>query len=479
MNLPMIGYMLGWALNIEALFLLLPVAAAIYYGESSLAAYIAVAALSLVAGQVLMRRKPADKSVYAREGFVTVALSWIVLSLMGALPFMLTGEIPVYHNALFETVSGFTTTGATILTDVEALSRASLLWRSTTHWIGGMGVLVFMLALLPMAGVRGIHLMRAESPGPSVSKFSPHMRDTALILYGIYIALTALETVLLLIGGMPFYDAFNVAMSTAGTGGFGLYGDSVAHYASAYLQWVIAVFMVLFGVNFAAYFLVLKRRPREILRMEEVKLYFAIIAVATAVITFNIRGLYPLAEAVRHAFFQVGTIITTTGFATADFNLWPVLSKYVLVLLMFVGACAGSTGGGMKVSRVLLLLKSVRKEMQYLIHPRSVKITNMDDKRVAHEVMRSVNIFFIVYMLIFAASVVALSFDRYDTVTNFTAVAATVNNVGPGLHVVGPNGNFSGFSVFSKLVLIFDMLAGRLELFPMLILFNPATWRKR
>lgn len=479
MNLSMIGYMLGWVLKIEGLFLLAPALTAVICAEDSLTAFLITALLCLAIGLFLTRRKPVNTSFFAREGFVIVALCWIVVSLAGALPFFFSGEIATYHDALFETVSGFTTTGATILPDVRALSNASLLWRSITHWIGGMGVLVLMLAILPMAGGQTIHVLRAESPGPSVSKLSPHLRDTAVMLYGIYLGLTVLQTLLLLVGGMPFFDAINVAMSTAGTGGFGLYGDSIAHYASPYLQWVIGVFMMLFGVNFSMYFLLLVRNPKPVFKNEELRLYFGIIAAATAFIAFHIRDMFDtLEQAWRAAFFQVSSIITTTGFATADFNLWPSVTKFVLVLLMFIGACAGSTGGGMKVSRILLLFKSVRKELHFMLHPRSVKITKFEGRRVPHEIMRAVNIFLIVYLLIFAGSLFVLTFDQYDVVTNFTAVAATLGNIGPGLRVVGPTGNFGGFSLLSKLVMIFDMLAGRLELFPMLLIFLPQTWRR-
>lgn len=479
MNLAMVRYLLGWMLGVEAAFLLLPMLTALVYGESTGFAYLFAALLCLFFALMLSLRKPKNTRFYAREGFVTVALCWIVLALTGALPLHFSGEIPSYLDAVFETISGFTTTGATIIGNVEAVSHASLLWRSLTHWLGGMGVLVFILAILPLAGGHTIYLMRAESPGPAVSKLSPHLRDTAMILYGIYIGLTALEIVLLALGGMPLFDSVNVALSTAGTGGFGMWNNSIAHYNSYYLQGVISVFMILFGVNFSLYFLMLTRKWKQALKSEELRLYLGVIALSTLLIGFNVRGSFDnIFQSLHHALFQVASIITTTGFATMDFDLWPAFSKAILVLLMFIGACAGSTGGGIKCSRVLLMLKSVKKELHYLIHPRSIRINQMDNHRIAHEIVRSINVFLIAYLIIFISSVLVLSLSGEDMVTNFTAVAATLNNVGPGLAGVGPTCNFGFFPALSKLVLMFDMLAGRLELFPMLLLFTPATWRK-
>lgn len=477
MNHAMVRYLIGWMLGVEAVFLLLPMLAALVYGEAVVLTYLSAVLLCAACCWLLCHRKPANTRFYAREGFVTVACCWIVLALTGALPFLFSGEIPSYIDALFETVSGFTTTGATILTDVEALSHASLLWRSLTHWVGGMGVLVFMLAILPLAGGHTIYLMRAESPGPSVNKLSPHLRDTALFLYAIYFGLTVLQIVLLLLGGMPFFDAVNTSLATAGTGGFGIWNDSIAHYNSFYLQGVVTVFMILFGINFSVYFLMLTRRFKAAFQIEELRVYLGVIMASAFIIAFNIRGMFgSFFECLHHAFFQVGSIITTTGFATTDFDQWPALSKSILVLLMFIGACAGSTGGGIKCSRILLMAKSIKKELQFLIHPRSVRINRMDGRRVQHEVMRSVNVFLIAYCLLFITSVLLLSVTSEDLVTNFTAVAATLNNVGPGLALVGPTCNFSFFTPLSKIVLMFDMLAGRLELFPMLLLFTPATW---
>lgn len=480
MNYAMIRYLIGWMLGVESVFLLLPALTAVLYQEHVVTAYLGTAVICLAIAVLFCRKRPDNPRFYAREGFVTVALCWIVLAVTGALPFLFSGEIPSVVDAMFETISGFTTTGATIVGDVEALSHAALLWRSLTHWVGGMGVLVFMLIILPLAGGQTIYLMRAESPGPSVSKMSPHTRDTALILYAIYFGMTVLQVILLLLGGMSFFDSVCTSMATAGTGGFGIWNNSMAHYHSYYLQGVTTVFMILFGVNFSVYFLLLTRRIREALRIEEVRLYFGVILGFALLITFNIRDLYSsFFESFHHALFQVASIITTTGFATVDFNQWPAFSKSLLVLLMFIGACAGSTGGGIKCSRIVLMAKSFKKEMQYLIHPRVVRVHKMDGHRVQHEVMRSVNAFLIAYLLIFVVSVVLVSLTCDDMVTNFTAVATALNNVGPGLELVGPASNFGFLSPLSKIVLMFDMLAGRLELFPMLLLFTPRTWFRK
>ena len=480
MNHAMVRYLIGWMLGVESLFLLLPALTAILYREHVVLAYLGTALICLALAALFCHKKPANTLFYAREGFVTVALCWIVLALTGALPFMFSGEIPFFVDAMFETISGFTTTGATILSDVEALSHASLLWRSLTHWVGGMGVLVFMLIVLPLAGGQTIHLMRAESPGPSVSKLSPHLRDTAMILYAIYFGITLLEVVLLLVGGMPLFDAICTSMATAGTGGFGIWNTSIAHYDSFYLQGVVTIFMILFGINFSAYFLLLTRRFKAAFRIEEVRVYLGVIIASSILIAINVRPMFSnFFESLHHAAFQVASIITTTGFSTVDFNQWPAFSKALLVLLMFIGACAGSTGGGMKCSRILLMCKSIRKEMQFLIHPRAVRVNKMDGRRVQHEVMRSVNVFLIAYLLIFAVSVLLVSLSCEDMVTNFTAVATALNNVGPGLELVGPVENFGFLHPLSKIVLMFDMLAGRLELFPMLLLFTPRTWLRK
>lgn len=479
LNLRMVVHLLGWVLCIESLFLCFPLVASVIFWEPVIWVYVVVALGCLVVGFALTRCKPKRTDFYAPEGFVTVALSWILLGMTGSIPFVLTGEIPFYIDALFETVSGFTTTGATILTDVETLSKASLLWRSTTHWVGGMGVLVFVLAIIPLVGGHSIYLLRAESLGPSVSKFGPHMKDTAITLYKIYMAMTLIQMVLLLLGRVSLFDALNIAMSTAGTGGFGLYNTSIAGY-SVYVQVVVAIFMLLFGVNFNLYYALLCRRAKDVFKSEELRVYLALAAFATITIAINIvRQVGSVSEALNQAFFQVTSIMSTTGFSTADFNLWPDYSRTLLVILTIIGACAGSTAGGMKISRVILLVKHVRRELRFLNHPRSVEVIHFEGKRVQHEVSRSVNAFLIVYLMIFVCSMVLLSADHFDFVTNFTATATTLGNVGPGLNIVGPTGNFSGFQPLSKLVLIFDMLAGRLELFPMLLLFTPSTWRNR
>ena len=397
---------------------------------------------------------------------------------MGAVPFVLTGCIPDPIDALFETVSGFTTTGASILPAVEGLPRGILLWRSFTHWIGGMGVLVFLLTLLPLTGGSHVNLMKAESPGPQVDKLVPKVQSTAKLLYGIYLALTLAQLVFLMAGGMPLFESLLTAFGTAGTGGFGFKNDSFAQF-SPYIQWVVTIFMILFGVNFNFYFLLLLRRFRRAVSSEEVRAYLGIILVSIGIITLNIRSMYSgLGEALRHAAFQVGSIITTTGFSSCDFDLWPTLSKQLLVLLMFVGACAGSTGGGMKVSRILIFRKTVGKELKQAMHPQVVAPVRMDGKLLSHETIRTTNVYLCAYLFILVASIMLISLDGFDMVTNFTAVAATLNNIGPGLSQVGPMMNFAGFSNPAKLVLIFDMLAGRLELFPMLVLFLPSAWRK-
>lgn len=478
MNRSMIPYILGWVLLCEGALMLLPAAVAVYYGEQAVWAFVITIVFCALTGGLLIRRKPQDRVFYLRDGFVVTALCWILISLVGAVPFLLSGSVSHPVDALFETVSGFTTTGASILPEVESLPRGILFWRSLTHWIGGMGVLVFLLTLLPLTGGSHVNLMKAESPGPQVEKLVPSVQSTAKILYCIYIALTLIQIVLLLAGGMPLFDSLTISFGTAGTGGFGVKNDSMASY-SPYLQNVCTVFMILFGVNFNFYFLLLFRRGKRAFEMEEVRWYFAIILISIVIITCNIRGMYDtLRHALRDAAFQVGSIITTTGYSTTDFDLWPGASKTILVTLMLIGACAGSTGGGFKVSRLVVLCKTIRKEMRQVLHPKSVGVTRMDGKPVPHEVLRSINVFMVAYFLIFAASTFLISFDEFDLVTNFTAVAATLNNIGPGLAAVGPARSFALFSPGAKLVLIFDMLAGRLELLPMLILFGKETWKR-
>ncbi len=478
MNYRMIIYVIGWVLNFEGAFMLPACLTALIYREREGFALAAVALLCLLGGLMITRKRPKNLMMYAKEGFVTVALCWIVLSIIGAVPFTLAGAIPSYIDAVFETASGFTTTGSSILPEVEPMPRCLLFWRSFTHWVGGMGVLVFVMAVLPLAGGTNMYMMKAESPGPSVGKLVPRVKRTAVILYGMYVALSLLQLVLLLLGGMPLFDSLVTMFGTAGTGGFGIKNDSMAGY-SPYLQWVVTIFMMLFGVNFNIYYLLLKKKWKSAFSSTEVRAYGIIILSAIILITVNILELFPSPfAALRHAAFQVGSIVTTTGFATTDFDLWPSFSKTVLVLLMFVGACAGSTGGGIKVSRVVLLFKSIQKELDGIVHPHNVKKLKMDGRLVEHSVIRSVNVFIASYIMIFAFSVLLISIDNFDMTTNFTAVAATINNIGPGLSVVGPTGNFSGFSAFSKLVLTFDMLVGRLELFPLLILFTKNTWSR-
>lgn len=478
MNFSIVKHIIGYVLVFEAALMTLPCIVAVIYQEGEGWSFVITALLCLLPGLLLVRKKPENRVFYVKEGFVTVALSWIIMSVMGSLPFLFTGSITNPIDALFETVSGFTTTGSSILPDVEALSRSVLFWRSFTHWIGGMGVLVFLLSLLHMTGGSHINLMKAESPGPSVSKLVPTVQSTAKILYIIYVAMTILEIAFLLIGKMPVFDALTITFGTAGTGGFGIKNDSMAGY-SPYLQVVVTVFMILFGVNFSAYFLLLRKKFKQAFSMEEVRCYLLIIAASIIVITLSIRDMYgSVGEAARHAAFQVGSIITTTGYASTDFNLWPEVPRTILVLLMFVGACAGSTGGGIKVSRLVILVKTIKKELHTLLHPRSLKKLKMDGHVLEHETVRATNVFLIAYVLIFSFSVLLVAFDGNDMITNFTAVASALNNIGPGLELVGPMGNFGLFSNGAKLVLIFDMLAGRLEIFPLLLLFVRDTWKK-
>lgn len=478
MNYKMITYILGWLLIFEGIFMLVPITAAICFGERQIWCFAAVAAFCAVAGRLLTFKKRKNTTLYSRDGFMVVAISWIVLSVFGALPFFISGCIPNFVDALFEAVSGFTTTGASILSDVEALPKCMLMWRSFTHWVGGMGVLVFVMAFLPLSGGQNMHLMKAESTGPSVSKLVPRVKTTALLLYSIYFVLTLIQFVLHLFGGMNVFEALNTAFSTAGTGGFGFYNTSFAGF-SAYNQIVVTVFMILFSISFNSYYFILIGKLKEAFNIE-VKAFLVIVAGASAIITANIASMFDsVGEALRHSVFTVSSIISTTGFMTTDFNMWPELSKVILVLLMFIGGCAGSTGGGIKVSRILILLKGIGKEISMLIHPREVRKIKLDSHPVEHETVRSANAYMVAYILIYAISVLLISFDNCDFTTNFTAVVAALNNIGPGLEMVGPTQNFGFFSDGTKLVLIFDMLAGRLELFPMLMLITPAAWKKQ
>jgi trk system potassium uptake protein TrkH len=479
MNFRMVFYLLGWILNMEAVFMALPCVTALVYGEKSGFYFLITAIIVAIIGVLLTIKKPVNRTLHAREGFAIVSLGWILMSIVGAMPFFVSGEIPGFEDALFETISGFTTTGASILTNVDGLSKCMLMWRSFSHWIGGMGVLVFMLAILPMVGGQSMHILRAESPGPIVSKIVPKMRDSAALLYIIYIVMTIVEILLLVVTKMPVFDAITLSFGTAGTGGFAVRSNGMADYTAVH-HTIITVFMILFGVNFNVYFLMIARKPKDILKNEEVRWYFIVIVAAILGITLSIHGMFDnWLEAFRHAAFQVASIITTTGYATVDFNLWPMFAKLVLVFLMFIGACAGSTGGGIKVSRILISAKAVKKELYRLIHPRNVKVLKLDGKKVEHETMRSINVFLFAYAIVFVTSLFMVSLDNFEFSGTFTAVAATLNNIGPGLGQVGPMSNFSEFSVLSKCVLMFDMLAGRLEIFPMLLLLVPATWKRQ
>ena len=477
----MIGFVIGRILLTEAALLMLPMAVAAAYGEAVLP-FLIPALLLAVIGLALGLKAPKRSSLYARDGFAVVALAWVLMSAFGAMPFVISGDIPHFVDAFFETVSGFTTTGASILTEIEPLGRGVLFWRSFTHWVGGMGVLVFVMAILPMSAGdgHGMHLMRAEVPGPSVGKLVSRMGDTAKILYGIYLAMTVIEIILLLLGGMPLFDACIHAFGTAGTGGFSSRNLSVGAYDSAYFDVVIGVFMLLFGVNFNLYYFLLIKRFRDVFRSEELRAYLLIVGVAVAAIAADIVHIYgTVGRSLRYAFFQVASIITTTGFATADFNAWPEFSRAILVILMFVGACAGSTGGGVKVARVVILCKTSLGDMRKMLHPNAVTTIRFEGKPLTDRTIRSVHLFLTVYILIFTASVLLLSLERFDLVTTFTAVAACINNIGPGLEVVGPMGNYAQFSPAAKLLLSFDMLVGRLEIFPMLLLFAPSIWKRR
>ena len=478
MNRRMICRVLGLILLCLAALLLLPMVAGLCYGES-VSHFLITIAISGTVGFLLTRVRPYSTVIYAKDGFVVVSLGWILMSMLGALPFVLSGDIPNYINALFETVSGFTTTGASILDDIEGLSRGCMFWRSFTHWIGGMGVLVFILAVLPMSGEHSMHIMRAEVPGPTVGKLVPRVRQTAKILYLIYIVMTVLEMLLLLLGGMDFYDALLHAFATAGTGGFSTRAASIAAFDSVYLEMVIAVFMVLFGINFNLYFLLLIGRWRDALKSEELRWYLSIIAASVLAIALGISKMYGgIAAGLRHAFFYVASITSSTGFGTVDFVTWPEYCKWIIVMLMFCGACAGSTGGGIKTSRVIILFKNVACEIRQMIHPRTVTRVQLDGKRVDTAGLKAVSTFFTSFMLLLIIGSFLVSLDGYDMATNFSAVLSSLSNIGPGMSLIGPTGNYNIFSYGSKLVLTLTMLIGRLEIFPILILFSPSTWKR-
>ena len=475
----MLGYLFGVLLLIEAALLLLPLLVAALYREPILPFLLTIAALVAVGLPLVFIKPKKDRRLYAREGFVCAAGSWILLSLFGALPFVLSGAIPNYIDAVFETVSGFTTTGATILTEIEGLPYGILFWRSFTHWVGGMGVLMFMLAILPADNRRAMHLLRAEVPGPQKGKIVPKLQQTALILYTIYLFLTFAEIIALLIAGMPLYDAVVSSLGTAGTGGFSVKNTSIAGYENPAAEWIIAVFMLLFGINFNLYFFLLCGQLRNIFKSEELRAYLIIVIAATAVITLNTLSLIgSLADTLRTAFFQVTSIISTTGYVTVNYDAWPMLSKMILLLLTVIGACAGSTAGGLKMSRVLILIKNSMREIRHALRPRSVNVTRLDGCVLPEETVRTTSNYLTIYTLIFLLSSLLISVDGFTLETTLTASLTCLSNVGPGLGAVGPAGNFAAFSPFSKIVLSLEMLIGRLEFFPLLIFFTPSTWKR-
>ncbi len=479
MNFKMILSTVGKMLVVLSLLLILPMLVAIIYKEKTLLPLLISAVGSFVVGAVLYCIfKTKNHVIYAKEGFAIVALVWLLFSAVGAVPFVLSGEIPSYVDAFFETVSGFTTTGASILVNVEEMSHSLLFWRSFTHWVGGMGVLVFVMALIPNLSDRSIHLLRAEVPGPIVGKVVPRIKDSSRILYIIYMVLTLIEIIMLLFGGMPLFDSVVHAFGTAGTGGFGTKLDSIGGYNN-YLQWVIAVFMLIFGVNFNIYYMVLSKKAKSAFKSEEFWTYIGIVLVSTAIICANIYPRFEnIGESLRHAFFQVSSIMTTTGYATQDFNLWPSLSKSVLLLLMFIGACAGSTAGGLKVSRIVMMFKNIRREIKQMIHPRSVSTVKFEDKRLEEKTISSVGTYLAVYLMCFAIIFLLISFEPFSIETNFSAAASCFNNIGPGLDAVGPAANYAEYSNFSKIILSIAMLLGRLEIYPMLIFLMPSLWKK-
>ncbi|MBQ2650264.1 MAG: TrkH family potassium uptake protein [Clostridia bacterium] len=469
MNRKMVLYFVGRIIMVEGALLLLPALVGLYYGERITFSFLLIAALAFVLGRAMSIRKPKNTMFFAKEGFAAVALAWFLLSAVGALPFWVSGYVPSYIDALFEVVSGFTTTGSSILTGVEHLPRALLFWRSFTHWVGGMGVLVFAMAVIPMSDKRSMHLMRAEVPGPTVGKLLPKLRDTAKILYALYLLLSLMLFILLILGGMTPFDSAIHTFGTAGTGGFSSWNSSIGHYDSAYIDWVITIFMTLFGINFNLYFFLALRNWKAAFKNEELWWYLGIMVFSSVTIAWNILPLKgSFMNALRYAAFQVATVMTTTGYATADFNLWPAFSKGMLVLLMFIGASAGSTGGGLKVSRLLIMGKAAKREIYRLLHPRMVTTVSMDEKPVAEATITGAYMYLVIYVFIAAVSTIILSLDNFDLETTFTAMAACLNNIGPGLSIVGPTGNYSAFSDLSKIVLIFDMLIGRLEIFPVI-----------
>ena len=479
MNYRIVFYILGKVMIFLALFMILPFIVALIYQEKSGMYFLLTALVSLVIGIAMSWKRPKDKRFYAREGFVVVSLSWITISIVGAIPFVTSGEIPSMVDAVFEMVSGFTTTGASILPRVEDLSKCMLMWRSFSHWIGGMGVIVFIMAIIPMAGGNNMHLLRAESSGSNVGKLVPKMKQTAIILYGIYMSLTVIMFVALHISGMPIFENLCHTFGTAGTGGFGVVSDSIGSCTNAQ-QWIITIFMFIFGVNFSFYYLIIFRKIGQALKMEEVRWYFVAYIAAVALVVWNVIDVIGnIGDAIRHSAFQVASLMTTTGYSTIDYEMWPSFARGILLLVMFLGGCAGSTAGGIKISRFIIGFKAVAKEVKKLIHPQRVKITKVDGKAVSDETTRMVCIYFLVYIAIYVFSFIIVSIDNLSFETNFTAVAATLNNIGPGFGAVGPTESFAIFSPVAKIILTLDMLIGRLEIFPMLLLFMPSTWKNK
>lgn len=480
MNYKMVSFSIGRILLVEAALLIFPAIGAIFYNENTLLSFAVTIAALAITGILAVRKKPKNQNIYAKDGYVIVALSWILMSLFGALPFFISGYIPHFIDAFFETVSGFTTTGSTILRNVEALPKSLLFWRSFTHWIGGMGILVFVIAIMPKTENSSMHVMKAEVPGPTVGKLVSKLRASARILYGIYCVMTAVQIILLFAGGMPLFDSIVNSFATAGTGGFSILNNSIEGYNSLYAEMVIGVFMLIFGVNFNLYYMVLIKHGKQAIKSEELRWYLGIVAASVLIIAISlISTKHSVGDAFRHAFFQVSSIITTTGFSSTNFNTWPVIAKIVLILLMFTGGCAGSTAGGIKVSRLIVLVKSGLRDIKKALNPRSIETVKLDKHSVEEQVVKSISVFFATLMLIAAGSLIVVSLDGRDLVTTTTAVIASLSNVGPGLGAVGPIGNFADFSVLSKIILSFDMLAGRLELIPMLMLFSPYAWSRK
>ncbi|WP_294351135.1 TrkH family potassium uptake protein [uncultured Clostridium sp.] len=480
MNYKVVLKVIGNVLKYELALLLIPLLVSLYYGEGDALAFISTIAVTAPIVFLLCRVKVKKNEMYAKEGFIAVGIAWVAISIVGSIPFVIDGSIPSVIDAFFETVSGFTTTGATILTEIESLPKGILFWRSFTHWIGGMGVLIFMLALIPSLGANTIHLLKAESPGPNPGKIVPKIKETAKILYIIYFVLTVIETICLKIAGLSIYDSIIHALGTAGTGGFSNMNSSVAAFNNPAVEWIIAIFMMIFGVNFTLYYQVVKGNIKNALNNEELKYYVLIIVVAVVFITINILDIYDwnIGEAIRASTFQVSSIVTSTGFATADFNLWPTMSKMIIMFLMLVGAMAGSTGGGIKTIRFVIILKAIRREINKILHPKRIQSVKIDGKVVQEETISGVFLFIGAYAVISLIAMFIISFDGFDMLTTTTSVITTMSNIGPGLEMVGPVGNFSAFSGLSKLVLSFCMLAGRLEIYPMLIMFSPSIWKK-